>query len=170
MTGQLPFWKTKQLKDLSLSEWESLCDGCGQCCLHKLEDADTSAIAMTDVACELLDTHTCRCKDYSNRKKIVPDCVQLTPSTVTKLPWLPETCAYLLVANGDDLPNWHPLISGSAESVHKAGISVQDKVISETLVDDLEDHVTRWLEQTVKTRPVWRLGQPYDRKNRKTRR
>lgn len=165
-----PFWKTKRLSDMSREDWESLCDGCGQCCLHKLEDADTGAIAMTDVACELLDTHTCRCGDYANRKEIVEDCVQLTPATVGRLPWLPETCAYRLVWQGEDLPDWHPLVSGSPDSVHEAGISVQDKVVSETFVDDLEDHVTRWLEEKVKNRPIWRLGMPHERNSQKTRR
>ena len=160
MANPAPFWKTKRLGKMSQAEWESLCDGCGQCCLHRLEDADTGAIAMTDVACELLDTNSCRCGDYENRKDIVADCVQLTPASVVKLPWLPETCACRLVADGQDLPDWHPLVSGSPDSVHEADISVQGKVISENFVDNLEEHVTRWLEREVKNQPIWRLGMP----------
>ncbi len=132
-----PFWRTKTLNQLTRSEWESLCDGCGQCCLHKLQDDDTNEIYWTSVACTLLNPGSCQCRDYPNRKKTVPDCVFLTPEIVDEVDWLPVTCAYRLVAEGSDLYWWHPLVSGSPETVHEAGISVRGKV---TAFDhDLED-------------------------------
>ena len=143
-----PFWRTKQLEEMSAAEWESLCDGCGQCCLHKMEDIDSGAIAVTDVACAYLDLACGSCTDYPNRKKNVPDCVQLTPTNAGTLKWLPETCAYRLVARGDDLAWWHPLVSGDLETVHQAGISVRGMAVSETEIDDIEDHVVRWVEET----------------------
>lgn len=143
---ELPFWKRKRLDEMTSAEWESLCDGCGKCCLHKLEDEDTGEIALTNVACRYLDLGTCRCGDYANRQKNVADCVQLTPSAVPSLHWLPETCAYRLVGEGRDLPSWHPLISGDADAVHAAGVSVRGKAVSEDEVDDLEDHVQSWLD------------------------
>ncbi len=121
-----PFWKTKTLAQMTRIEWESLCDGCGQCCLHKLQDMDNGDYYITDLACTLLDCRTARCGDYGNRFSIVPDCVQLTPKKVYETDWLPETCAYRLVAEGQDLAWWHPLVSGSPETVHEAGISVRD--------------------------------------------
>jgi uncharacterized protein len=140
----LPFWKTKTLEEMTREEWESLCDGCGQCCLHKLQDEDTDEILYTPVACKLLDTHTCRCMDYRRRHKRVSGCLQLNPGLVRKLTWLPPTCAYRLIAEGKDLEDWHPLVSGDPESVHRAGISVRGRVISERDIDmdDLEDYVT----------------------------
>jgi len=123
-----PFWRVKTLESLSLDEWESLCDGCGRCCLVKLEDEDTGEILYTDVACTLLDDETCRCRDYQNRQAKVSDCVRLTPETVRGLSWLPNTCAYRLVSEGRDLPWWHPLVSGDPETVHAAGVSVRDRV------------------------------------------
>ncbi|RED47701.1 YcgN family cysteine cluster protein [Aestuariispira insulae] len=140
-----PFWRTKRLYEMSEAEWESLCDGCGQCCLHKLEDVDSGEIAVTNVACKLLDMKSCRCSSYANRWDFVPDCVQLTPEKASDLGWLPETCAYRLLAEGKDLHDWHPLLSGDADSVHKAGISVRDNAVSEVEIDDLEDHVTGWI-------------------------
>ncbi len=123
-----PFWRTKTLEQLNRREWESLCDGCGQCCLHKLLDDDTDEIYWTSVACTLLDPDTGHCCDYPNRKKTVPDCVFLTPEIVDEVAWLPVTCAYRLVAEGADLYWWHPLVSGTQETVHEAGISVRGKV------------------------------------------
>lgn len=123
-----PFWRTKTLEQLNRREWESLCDGCGQCCLHKLLDDDTDDIYWTSVACTLLDPDTGHCCDYPNRKKTVPDCVFLTPEIVDEVAWLPVTCAYRLVAEGSDLYWWHPLVSGTQETVHEAGISVRGKV------------------------------------------
>jgi uncharacterized cysteine cluster protein YcgN (CxxCxxCC family) len=143
---ELPFWKRKRLDEMSVEEWESLCDGCGKCCLHKLEDEDTGDIALTNVACRYLDLGTCRCGDYANRQKNVSDCVQLTPSTVPALHWLPDTCAYRLVGEGHPLPWWHPLVSGDEKTVHAAGVSVRGKAVSEDEVDDLEDHIQSWLD------------------------
>lgn len=126
---------------MSQDEWEALCDGCGLCCLHKLEDADNGKISYTNVACRLLDTQTCRCKKYARRKKLVPDCVMLKPEQVSEFKWLPRTCAYRLISEGKELYSWHPLLSGHQDSVHNAGISVQNKVVSEREAGDLEDHV-----------------------------
>ena len=141
-----PFWRVKTLEEMSDAEWESLCDGCGRCCLNKLEDWDTGAIEWTDVACHLLDGNTCRCSDYENRQARVPDCIGLNPASVRTLTWLPPSCAYRLVAEGRDLYWWHPLLSGDPDSVHQAGISVRDRTISETEipVDGLEDRVVAW--------------------------
>ncbi|MSO76781.1 MAG: YcgN family cysteine cluster protein [Alphaproteobacteria bacterium] len=129
--AQEPFWRGKTLGDLSAVEWEALCDGCGKCCLLKLEDADTGKIETTAVACKLLDIGTCRCSDYGRRKRRVPDCIPLTPENVPMIGWLPSTCAYRLVHEGRDLYWWHPLVSGDADSVHRAGMSVRHKVLSE---------------------------------------
>lgn len=142
MAGSMaPFWKEKSFEKMSTDEWESLCDGCGLCCLHKLEDADTGDVSYTNVACRLLDTDSCRCKKYTKRKKLVPDCVILKPENVNEFKWLPKTCAYRLLSEGKDLFPWHPLVSGSNLSVHKAGISVAGKVISERDAGDLQDHI-----------------------------
>jgi len=141
-----PFWRRKRLDEMTPEEWESLCDGCGKCCLHKLEDVDTGDIALTNVSCRYLDLGTCRCSDYANRQRNVSDCVALSPDTVAGLRWLPDTCAYRLVAEGHDLHWWHPLVSGDPATVHEAGISVRGKAISEDEVDDLEDHVQDWLD------------------------
>jgi uncharacterized cysteine cluster protein YcgN (CxxCxxCC family) len=143
-----PFWKTKSLEDMTAAEWESLCDGCGKCCLAKLEDEDTGEIHWTSVACRLFDAGTCRCKDYANRLAKVPDCVQLTPRNVRTLTWLPSTCAYRLIANGKDLFNWHPLVSGDPRSVHRAGVSVRGKITaSETDLDEPEAYFDHMLEK-----------------------
>ena len=141
-----PFWRKKRLEEMSEAEWESLCDGCGRCCLNKLEDIDTGEIFWTDVACRLLDGESCRCKNYPKRRKLVPDCVQLTPKSVGKLSWLPPTCAYRLVDEGRELYWWHPLVSGDASSVHAAGISVSGKTVSEDDVplEFLEARTVAW--------------------------
>lgn len=142
-----PFWETSTLEEMTPDEWESLCDGCGRCCLVKLEDADTGAILATDIGCALFDAGTCRCRDYPNRSRTIPDCVTLTPEAVRNLKWLPPTCAYRLVANGEPLRWWHPLISGDPDSVAAAGISVKGRVsASETEVAeaDLVDHIVKW--------------------------
>ena len=142
-----PFWE-KPLSQLSPGEWEALCDGCGKCCLNKLEDWDTGAIHYTNVACRLLDGTTCRCSDYADRFETVPDCVQLTPGDVTRLPWLPRSCAYRLVAEGKPLPDWHHLISGDPDAIHRVGASVRGRTISELEpgADDLERHIVDWLD------------------------
>lgn len=123
-----PFWRAKRLEEMSAEEWESLCDGCGCCCMHKIEDEETGAIYETSVACRLLDSHSCRCRDYCNRQKLVADCIALTRAKIAKLPWLPNHCAYRLLAEGKDLKSWHYLISGSRESVHEAGVSARGRV------------------------------------------
>jgi len=137
------FWELP-LDALMREEWEALCDGCGRCCLHKLEDEDTGAIAETNVACKLLDTETARCKDYRHRKVFVPDCLRLTPALVKKVPWLPKTCAYKLRAEGEPIPDWHYLLTGNRDAMRAAGICVSGKVISEVDAGLLEHHITEW--------------------------
>ena len=141
----MAFWTEKSLEDLSPAEWESLCDGCGKCCLSKLEDEDTGEIYWTTVGCRLFDAGACRCRDYENRLARVPDCVGLTPGKVRSLAWLPGTCAYRLVAEGRDLFWWHHLKSGSRETVHEAGVSVRGRVTASEAemrsVDDYLDHM-----------------------------
>lgn len=131
---------------MSKDEWESLCDGCGKCCLHKLEDEDTAQIHYTNVACRMLNTGTCRCKDYPDRKRYVPDCVQLTAEAVGALGWLPSTCAYRLLAERKPLPWWHPLVSGDANTVHEAGASVRARAIPENRAGPLHRHIVTWPE------------------------
>ena len=143
MSGEIPFWKTKTLAEMSTEEWESLCDGCGRCCLIKLEDEDTGELAYTRVACELLDIGACRCTDYDNRHERVPGCIRLTTSAVDELGWLPSTCAYRLVANGEGLAWWHPLVSNDPSTIHEAGVSVRDFAISEKRVKRLEKYIVR---------------------------
>lgn len=144
--GDKPFWRTKRLDEMSAVEWESLCDGCGRCCLNKLEDWDTGEVVFTSVACRLLDGDSCRCKDYENRQATVPDCIQLTVEGVDEIGWLPPTCAYRLVDEGRDLYWWHYLVSGDPETVHQAGISARGRTVSEddVPVDDFEDYVVDW--------------------------
>jgi len=139
------YWQSKSLDQMTDQEWESLCDGCGLCCLHKLQDEDTDEIAYTEVACRLLDSNTCRCKKYPTRLLLVPDCVVLAPELVDQFHWLPGTCAYRLVAEGKDLYPWHHLISGDPDSVHQAGISAKGRVISERDAGALEDHIIDWV-------------------------
>jgi uncharacterized cysteine cluster protein YcgN (CxxCxxCC family) len=141
-----PFWKRKALEELTPAEWESLCDGCGKCCLVKLQDVDSGLIAYTNVACKLLDAGTCRCSDYENRMQRVPICIKFTPENVHRMHFMPSTCAYRLVAEGKDLYWWHHLVSGDPESVHRAGVSVRGRVVPETGVEeeDLEDHIVDW--------------------------
>lgn len=139
-----PFWETKTLEAMTKAEWESLCDGCGRCCLHKLRDEATDAIAFTNVACRLLNTATARCRDYPNRKRRVPDCIRLTPKIVRNCDWLPPSCAYRLLAEGKNLPPWHPLRSGNPETVITSGASVVGRVISEREAGPLEHHLAEW--------------------------
>ncbi len=139
-----PFWKTKKLTELSPEEWESLCDGCAKCCLIKFEDEDTSVLYHTNLVCELLEIYHCRCTRYAERSLLVPTCLTLTPELASSLPWMPETCAYRLLAEGKDLPLWHPLVSGDRKTVHTSGISVRGKVVSSRDVPE-ED----WTDYTV---------------------
>ena len=131
---------------MSQNEWESLCDGCGRCCLVKLEDEETGDIALTDIACRLLDNQRCKCKKYDTRHEIVPDCVRLTPKNISQLKWMPKSCAYRLLAEGKDLAWWHPLISGNKETVHQAGISIQGKTVPEDDNLQPEDRIVSWFD------------------------
>jgi uncharacterized protein len=145
-----PFWKTKALEDMTAAEWESLCDGCGKCCLSKLEDEETGEIYWTSVGCKLFDEGTCSCSDYANRQKLVSDCVKLTPENVRTLPWLPRTCAYRLVALGADLPDWHHLVSGSRETIHEQGMSVRGWVTAlEPDIKKVDDYFDHMLEDSL---------------------
>jgi uncharacterized cysteine cluster protein YcgN (CxxCxxCC family) len=143
-----PFWKRLSLEEMDAQQWESLCDGCARCCLIKLEDEDTGEIAYTRVVCDLLDTERCRCRSYPDRHRRVPDCVRLGPREAAAFRWMPSTCAYRLLAEGEDLPDWHPLVSGDPDSVHRAGISVRGRVLPESAVhpDGLDEHIVRWVE------------------------
>jgi uncharacterized cysteine cluster protein YcgN (CxxCxxCC family) len=138
-----PFWKTKSLEEMTSEEWERLCDGCGRCCLHKVEYRDTGEVFYTNVACRLLDTWLCRCTSYKDRLDVIPTCLDMTPRKAAELNWLPQTCAYRRLALGMDLEWWHPLVSGNPNTVHQAGISVRGIVIPEEIVppDQLEDHI-----------------------------
>lgn len=138
--GETRFWD-KPIERLTRAEWEALCDGCGRCCLHKLEDEDTGEIVLTNVACRLLDLGTARCGNYRQRRALVPDCLRLTPKLAQQVGWLPTTCAYRLRAAGEPLPSWHYLICGDRGAVHRAGISVVGQAISETVAGPLENHV-----------------------------
>lgn len=141
-----PFWRTKTLAEMTRKEWESLCDGCARCCLNKFEEEDTGRIFYSDVACKLLDRRSCRCKDYKNRRKKVPDCISLTPKIMPEMNCLPPTCAYRLIDEGKDLKWWHPLVSGRKETVHEAGMSVRGRCVSEKGMTDaeIEDRVVKW--------------------------
>ncbi len=138
------FWERKPLARLTRREWEALCDGCGKCCLNKLEDEDTGEVALTRVACRLLDDHSCRCAQYDIRHQFVPECIVLRPENLDdNAYWMPRTCAYRLVREGRPLYWWHPLISGDPETVHEAGISVRGLTVSEfeTPEEEWEDHI-----------------------------
>jgi hypothetical protein len=137
------FWETKALKDMSDAEWESLCDGCGRCCMVLLEETTTGRLYETNVACKLFDVARRRCKSYAQRQKLVKDCVKLTPGNAASLAWMPETCAYRRLARGDDLPDWHPLLTGTRRSVEDAGVAVLMAVSERTVnPDDIWDHVS----------------------------
>ena len=144
MPPPTPFWKTKRLDEMTREEWESLCDRCGRCCLHKLRYEDTGALSFTNVACQLLDLNSCQCSDYANRRRRVPDCVSLTAKGLKGIDWLPPSCAYRRLGEGRDLAWWHPLVSGDPDTVHRAGISVQGRAVSERQAGPLEHHIVEW--------------------------
>ncbi len=137
------FWELP-LEKLSRDEWEALCDGCGRCCMHKLEDEDTGEVLETNVACKLLDPETARCTNYRHRKAFVPDCLRLTPELLKKIRWLPKSCAYRLRADGDPIPEWHHLLTGSQEAMRQAGMAVSGRVVSEVDAGPLEHHLMDW--------------------------
>jgi uncharacterized protein len=140
------FWERKRLFEMTEAEWESLCDGCGRCCLVKLEDEDTGEIYPTTVACHMLDGATCRCKDYANRQHLVPDCIKFDPANVSRFSWVPRSCAYRRLAEGRGLAWWHPLVSGTPDTVVAAGISCRNRSLSEEGIaeEDLGDYITDW--------------------------
>lgn len=149
MTEQAPFWERKSLADMSDGEWESLCDGCGRCCLQKLEDEDTGEVHFTSVSCRLLDPSACRCRRYEQRFNLVPDCLAVKPLDAEKLRWLPPTCAYRRLAEGSGLPRWHPLITGDRRSVKHAGVGMHDRCTSE-----LDVPVELWVERIIRLDPA----------------
>jgi len=138
------FWETKKLSQMSPQEWESLCDGCAKCCLNKLEDEESEEIFFTSVACDLIDLESCRCTKYQERTVLVPECIDLTQHDFSDYTWLPSTCAYKLLSDGEPLPSWHPLISGTQESVFEVGAAIRSFAIKESQVEDLEDHIIEW--------------------------
>ena len=142
----MSFWKIKKLAEMTTEEWESLCDNCGKCCLHKLEDEDTGKIVFTNVACKLINLNSCRCTRYSERTRLVAECLDLKQFDVAQYNWLPSTCAYRLLNDGKELPAWHPLLSGSTASVKRAGVSISSYAIKESVAMNLEDHIIEWLD------------------------
>jgi uncharacterized protein len=149
MTEQEPFWRNRSLADMTEQQWESLCDGCARCCMIKLQDEDTDEVFYTALVCDLLDEDTCRCTRYPQRHQLVPDCVVLTPERASEFHWLPKSCAYRTLAEGRELAWWHPLVSGRAETVVEAGISVHGRVVPEAAVhqDEHEDMIVTWVER-----------------------
>jgi uncharacterized cysteine cluster protein YcgN (CxxCxxCC family) len=143
----MKFWEVKSLAEMTVQEWESLCDNCGKCCLHKLEDEDTGDLAFTRVVCNLIDLDSCRCTRYSERSILVPDCLDLKQHDFAEYNWLPDTCAYRLLTDGKPLPDWHPLVSGTPHSVREAGVSITAYAIRESEVEDMEDHIIGWLQK-----------------------
>ena len=151
MSEQEPvFWQVKSLTEMTPKEWESLCDGCGRCCLNKIIDADTDEIHTTAVACRLLDLETCRCRHYKHRRKYVDDCIKFTPKTLHEhLPWLPDSCAYHLLYHGYDLPQWHPLNTGRSDSVHESGFSIKGRDIASE--EDIRDPAD-WFDYIIRVK------------------
>lgn len=148
MAAVTEWWHEKPLAELSAEQWEALCDGCAKCCLHKLEDEDNGEVFYTRVRCRYLDEATCRCSDYPRRSVLMPNCIQLQAESVESLDWLPSTCAYRLRAHGERLPEWHPLVSGDTATVHRAGISIRGRAISDEFVhpDGFDEHIVHWVE------------------------
>lgn len=142
----MSFWETKKLSEMTTQEWESVCDGCGKCCLNKLEDEDSGELFFTSVVCNLIDLDSCRCTRYSERTTLVPECIDLKQHDFKEYNWLPSTCAYRLLVDGKSLPSWHPLISGTQDTVKDAGVSISSYAMKESEIDDLEDHIIEWLE------------------------
>jgi len=142
----LPFWKTKTLDQMTHEEWESLCDGCGKCCLHKIDDVESGEILYTRVACRFLKIKSCRCRHYERRSELVSDCVDLTPEMVRTISWLPRSCAYRRIAEGRGLAWWHPLVSGTSDTVRLAGVSICDWAVPEKLIhlSELDAYVIKW--------------------------
>ena len=140
------FWETKKLSEMTTKEWESLCDGCGKCCLNKLEDEDSGEIFFTSAVCDLIDLDSCRCTQYTERTTLVPDCIDLKQHNFAAYTWLPATCAYRLLSDGKKLADWHPLISGTQESVIDAGVSISSFAMKESQIDDLQEHIIEWLK------------------------
>ena len=147
MSNNEHFWETKSLNQMTKVEWESLCDGCGKCCLHKLEDIDTGEVSVSNVSCSFLDQTSCKCKDYNNRNENVPDCIQLDLKNLKKLDWLPSTCAYRLIDEGESLHDWHHLISGSSETIHERGMSVRDCSVNESSLKNVEEYILEWFNE-----------------------
>ena len=139
------YWAHTPLSEMTQQEWEALCDGCAKCCLHRLEDDETQEIHYTNVCCRYLDQSTCSCTDYANRSINVPDCVTVTLEILQDPYWLPETCAYRLLAQGDPLPAWHPLVSGTPETVITSANSVGGRAVNELEADNLEQHIIEWV-------------------------
>ncbi|MEQ3696805.1 MAG: YcgN family cysteine cluster protein [Pseudomonadales bacterium] len=141
------FWETTPLTEMTKDQWESLCDGCGKCCLQKFIDDETDELVYTNIACQLLDRSSCQCSDYSQRKQRVPDCTQLTVADIDQFDWLPVSCSYRLVAMGLPLPEWHHLLTGDRDSIKAAGMSVANRCVSELDVseDDIETHIIQWV-------------------------
>jgi uncharacterized cysteine cluster protein YcgN (CxxCxxCC family) len=152
MIAQKPFWRTKSLEQMTVREWESLCDGCGLCCLIRFEDEETGEIIPTRVACKLFDDDACRCSNYAERKTHVPDCIKLTPYNIEDLQWMPLSCAYRRLHEGKPLPLWHPLITGDPDSVHRAGVSVRGQTVSEAVLADPEDALDYVAEDLMRDR------------------
>lgn len=140
----MSFWITKSLSQLSSTEWEQLCDGCGKCCLNKLIDDETDELYYTNATCKLLDRENCHCIHYESRFNFVPLCTEITPDNIDSLTWLPDSCAYRRLLNNRPLPSWHPLLTGSKDAMHAAGMSVKGKVVCETQVQEIEDHIVVW--------------------------
>ncbi len=144
MSDNKPFWHNKSLAEMNTQEWESLCDNCGKCCLHKLEDDETGEVYYCNVVCHLFDMQRCTCGDYANRATRVPACAVLTVENIPQFGWMPKTCAYRLLSEKKPLPDWHPLVSGDPESVYRSGHSVRDRVVIENENTDLQRHITDW--------------------------
>ena len=156
MAAEQAFWKSTALEDMTQSQWESLCDGCGKCCVLKLEDVDTGAIYYTDVSCQLLCTETAHCTNYAERKKYVPDCVILSPDNLEAVTWMPESCAYRRLHEGRELPDWHPLLTGNQEAMKQANHSVAGLVTNEIYIqeEDMPEHLFDWDHPTNPKEPL----------------